>query len=220
MISKIDNCLFVHIPKVAGQSIESIFIERAGLTWNTRSQLLLRPNSEPKMGPPRLSHLTANEYVKYGYLSLDEYNKLYSFSFVRNPWARLFSEYQYRKYPFSFEDFLFKHFPSIGDDNYTTFEDKHRHIIPQSEFIFDENDKCLVNFIGRFENLDNDFSVVSEKITGKAQTLPHKNKTNGFISKIFRKRKLNYQEAYSDKGVEFVARYYARDIALFNYSFE
>ena len=53
MLSHQDKCLFVHIPKAAGQSVESIFVQRSGLTWQTRDALLLRPNKEPEQGPPR-----------------------------------------------------------------------------------------------------------------------------------------------------------------------
>ena len=37
MISDKYKCIFVHIPKVAGQSIEHVFLDLHGLTWETRN---------------------------------------------------------------------------------------------------------------------------------------------------------------------------------------
>jgi hypothetical protein len=45
MISYKRKCVFVHIPKCAGQSIESVFDNDAGLTWENRAPFLLRPNA-------------------------------------------------------------------------------------------------------------------------------------------------------------------------------
>ena len=65
MISHHQKCVFVHIPKNAGQSIEHVFINLLELTWETRAPLLLRRNEHPELGPLRLAHLKAEEYVKY-----------------------------------------------------------------------------------------------------------------------------------------------------------
>ena len=42
MISKAHKTIFVHIPKVAGQSIETMFLNDLNLKWDERSKLLLR----------------------------------------------------------------------------------------------------------------------------------------------------------------------------------
>ena len=61
------KCLFIHIPKVAGQSIESAFLSELGLSWEQRASLLLKKNSNPLKGPPRLAHLTCKEYIEHQY---------------------------------------------------------------------------------------------------------------------------------------------------------
>ena len=53
MISHKHKTIFVHIPKTGGQSVESVFIEDEGLTWDTRAPLLLRRNDD---GFPDLWH--------------------------------------------------------------------------------------------------------------------------------------------------------------------
>ena len=54
---------------MAGQSIEQVFLNSLGLTYETRKPLLLMPNAQPKIGLPYLAHLKADEYVKYHYIS-------------------------------------------------------------------------------------------------------------------------------------------------------
>ena len=224
MISETDNCLFVHIPKVAGQSVEAVFLARAGLDWGQRERFLLKPNTDPALGPPRLAHLTASEYIELGYLSETEFASMFSFAFVRNPWDRLVSEYLYRKYPYSFETFLLKHFPKAEDDDYTLGRDLYRHVIPQAKFLYNNEGELLVDFIGKFESLEEDFATVSEKITGERLTLPHKNKSGvSGLKKILgrsKQKKVHYSQYYTSKTQALVAELYRDDIRLFNYKFE
>jgi hypothetical protein len=206
------NCLFVHIPKAAGQSIEVFFLDLVGRTGETREALLLRRNWELDRGPHRLSHLTASEYVNCGYLDLPEFNSLFKFSFVRNPWDRLVSAYEFWravrkiKAP-DFKSFLFKYLPKANDG------DSSRHVIPQYQFLCDENGKLLVDFIGRFESLQTDFDAVCKNlnITEHSTTLPHRNRAIG---------RRHYAEYYDGESLDFVKTLYKRDIELFNYTFD
>jgi hypothetical protein len=203
------QCIFVHIPKVAGQSIEQFFLQLLGLSWQMRGPLCLRYNRDPKQGPHRLAHLTASEYVSCGHINQQEFNSYFKFAFVRNPWDRLVSEYEFRRNTLrcDFKAFLFRRFPS------TEPSDAYRHVLPQYKFLFDENGDKLVDFIGRFERLSTDFEIVRRRlhIGDTAGEFPHRNRAH------FRKP---YQEYYDDASREFVAGFYARDIDLFNYSFD
>lgn len=91
MISSKHKCIFIHVPKTAGQSIEQLFLKENNLTWEGRSPLLLKPNNDPAIGPERLAHLYANEYVKFNHISQADFDEFYKFSFVRNPFDRLVS---------------------------------------------------------------------------------------------------------------------------------
>jgi hypothetical protein len=46
------RCVFVHVPKSAGISIEHVFLGLLGLTWETRGPLLLRHNNDPRRDLP------------------------------------------------------------------------------------------------------------------------------------------------------------------------
>jgi len=225
MISPFDKCLFIHVPKVAGQSIEQLFLQRAGLNWQQREQFLLKHNQQPALGPPRLAHLTYREYVELGYLSTEQRNELFSFAFVRNPWSRLVSEYLYRDYRCSFKDFVLKHFPRVSDDDYTKGFDGYRHVMPQADFLIDEHGKLAVDFIGRFENLADDFSTLTTQLVGESLRLPHRNKTeikglSKLISRLKPKTaKPHYREYYDRETRDAVAQLYKTDIELFKYDF-
>lgn len=228
MISNYDNCLFIHIPKTAGQSIETVFLERAGLNWENRASFLLKPNNDPSKGPPRLSHLTAREYLSLGYISSEAFDAMYKFTVVRNPWDRLVSEYSYQKYPYSFKRFIFEYFPVPGQDNYEKNHGHYRHVMPQVEFVCDEHGELMVDSVVKFESLQKDFNEVAKAITGEAITLPHKNSTyaNPVVATLKRlvakkpAKKVDFREFYDNETKAWVAEYYADDIKTFGYQFD
>ena len=237
MISHLDKCLFVHIPKAAGQSIESVFVSRQGLSWQQRGALLLKPNQDPANGPPRLAHLTAAEYVRLGHMSEQQFGEYFKFSFVRNPWARMVSEFKYRQglgeqaYQGKFKDFLFKRFPLPSADNYALAKDGYRHVLPQWQFLYDEKGEQLVDFIGKFENLQGDFNRVCQRLQIPEQTLPHNNRNlaTGLRQRLLQKvrqqlpmlaNKRHYSAYYDNESQALIGRLYEKDIALFDYQFE
>ena len=235
MICDTPNCLFVHIPKTAGQSVEQVFLDLNHLSWaeSERSQLLLRPNNDPTKGPPRLAHLLAREYLSYGYVGSEEFSQKYKFSFVRNPWDRLVSEYLYaHRSLYDFREFLLHRFPVPEADNYDSCADGYRHVVEQYDFLYDQQGNCLVDFVGRFENLQSDFNKISqalslEPIPLKKQNTFEQNVTNFAIQQgqvkpgqSVKINKPHYSAFYDEETQAFVAARYARDIAHFGYCFE
>ena len=70
--------------------------------------------------------------------------------------------------------------------------------------------KILVDFIGKFENLQEDFNLICEKIKIK----------NFELEKINQYNHKDYKLYYSDKDIEKVYNLYKRDIEYFGYKFE
>ena len=229
MISHQHRCIFIHIPKNAGQSIEHVFLKWVSLTWKTRAPLLLRPNPDPAQGPPRLAHLKASEYVRCGHLDSQQFASYFKFSFVRNPWDRMASFYKYLGSPErqTFKEFLTGQFQS------KLWPAKYWFVGPQHEFIYDSQDRLMVDFLGRFESLQADFNSVCEKLGVPHTPVPHVNKSKlrrglrGLLQKILSRTAPGTQTAppsnadyYDEESVEIVSRLYRRDIELFGYTFK
>ena len=225
MLCEAYHCLFVHIPKTAGQSIERFFLERVGLAWENRAPLLLRPNADPRAGPQSLAHLTAAEYVELGYLSADDFARYYKFAFVRNPWQRLVSEYRYRDdyvRRYTFKEFVLQGMPRAG------WTDAYRHVIPQYDFLYDAQGRLLVDFVGRFEHLQADFDRVGERLGIAETALPHvnaariptlKSRVLGLLRGDLRPDHRPYTAYYDDETRAAVDALYRRDIETFGYAF-
>jgi hypothetical protein len=116
----------------------------------------------------------------------------FSFAFVRNPWDRLVSYVHGIRdtweIPIRFEE--------IG-------------CLPQVHYIMDDDGKPLVDFIGRYENLVEDFHTICVRIGIPTPPLPHLNRS------VHRQ----YRRYYDDSAKRLVAENYAADIARFGYSF-
>ena len=202
-ISKEHKCIFVHIPKVAGTSIEFVF----GMHGD-RDNVGLAPyenqvkNFDTLFGNG-LQHLTALEIRNL----VDDYNDYFKFAFVRNPWDRLVSSVFFNS---SFRNIIKK---ELSKDEFAKrvkmeLKRKRSHFIPQFNFLCDDNGEIIVDFIGRYENLDEDFNKVCE-INGLNLQLPHRMKTNH----------KKYTEYYNKDTEQLVADVYAKDIEYFNYKF-
>jgi DNA-directed RNA polymerase subunit H (RpoH/RPB5) len=230
MICEPYKCIFVHIPKAAGRSIEMFFFNRLGLDRDNeehRRQLLLNDNDDPTKGTEKLSHLSAAEYVACDYISQQNYDQYYKFSFVRNPFSRLVSEYRYRNFLShkSFKDFVMNKLPEPG------WDDKYRHIMSQSEMLYDTNGNLLVEYVGKFENLDEDFVCVCEQLGFRETRLPHINSSDKTSRDLRRKARnilhrnresglRRYTDFYDNETIDYVARLYQADIKNFSYSFD
>ena len=227
MICHKQRCVFVHIPKTAGQSIEQYFYDLNGISEKRKHTMLVSKNADPSKGPSRLAHMRAHEYVDYGHISAQQYKQYFSFAFVRNPWARLVSEYLHKKLDnkYTFKQFVFEGFPSKND-----FSDAYRHVIPQIDFILNNKGEQIVNFVGRFENLTNDFRHVCQALKLESCKLPHKNSTSSRRRSIERKVrhlfrtekriKKHYTEYYDQETIDKVADLYKSDIERFAYDFD
>jgi len=189
------KCIFIHIPKTAGVSVSASLLGK-GI-----------PNT------PALYYK-----VMFG---KENFNNYFKFSFVRNPFTRLISVYEFLQsggggpldekivatiQPYrSFKDFVLHYL------NKSTIK-IHRYFRPQHYFVCDSNYKLMINFLGRFEELEKDYEFIRTKI-GTGEPLKKLN--------ITKSKKVCLEEYYSsDKIIERVASLYSKDFELFGYSKE
>jgi hypothetical protein len=187
MISHKHKFIFVHIPKTGGTSVDSI-LSKISRNWNSKHHLIekYRKLADKKHG----------------------FENYFKFTIVRNPWDRLLSNYFYRKKGNRVQDLSFKKWITNSQDGNYSFENcLSRHT--QLDWISDENEEVVVDFIGRFENLQEDFDIICDKIGIPQQQLPHKKKG----------KHKSYIEYYNDKMKQIVAEKYAKDIEHFGYKF-
>jgi hypothetical protein len=206
MLSERFKTIFVHIPKTAGQSIEHVFLAKHGLGWDTRAPLLLRANHDPARGPKRLAHLYAREYVELGYVDGRAFDSFFRFSVVRNPYARVISQYRFkmqerRGEPLTLKEYIDQRvLPDSSDWEF-------HNMVPQATFVLDRGGKVIVDEILRFEDLPGAFAPVAQRIFGEAVKLPHVNRSTGpDVADEF------------DAGLKrLVYRRYEKDFDLFGY---
>lgn len=191
-----NRCIFIHIPKAAGISVSMSLFGNPGGHWRLEKYQIV--------------------------FSKCEFNNYFKFTFVRNPWDRLVSAYFYlKKGGINDRDRIWAEqnlssyvdFDSFVKDwvNRINIE-THIHFIPQFRFVCEPgSDIPKVDFIGYFENLEEDFCYVQKKL-GLTSSLMHFNKT---IDK-----KKDYREYYTEATREIVANVYRKDIQIFGYDFD
>ena len=212
--------MYYSIPKVACTTIKTCLaklenIDIKGLGVHTKNNAMKR--------------LTMKES------NIEQYKDYYRFSFVRDPWDRLFSCYKNKIYdpprffpksnPYYNEKGEFKDFiKRYGDLNFKDmqFEDfvdfvvqvpDHLcdpHFLPQHYYLEMER----INFLGQFENFQSDMFKVLKKISVDLD-----------LSDIISEKKQSsspgsYKDAYKDRTRALVAEKYAKDIELFNYTWD
>jgi hypothetical protein len=186
------KCIFIHIPRTAGSSLSTAINK-----GDRREKGYIE-------GP---IHFGKNWVVKeYGEDLWDEYFK---FSFVRNPWDRLLSQYTWRRA---------KNQDDVQERDFNEWvlwrstQTKKRETLTKQADTITCGNEIIVDFIGRYENLHQDYITLCKEIgISSPYELPHKhNKKSG---------RLPYNEIYTDVTRDIVKKYYSKDIGMFGYTF-
>jgi hypothetical protein len=124
------------------------------------------------------------------------------------------------------------------------WQDNYWFVGPQSDFVCNETGDIVVDFLGKFENLQTDFNQVCQHIRLPPTELPHINKSKiqkikpslnpkkvfNYARWLYRNTTIpsfktipsftNYQDYYDDESRALVAQLYRKDIELFGYEFD
>jgi len=189
------QCIFIHITKTAGISVSVSLLGES------------------------IGNMPALYYQAL--FGKEDFNKYFKFAFVRNPFTRLISAYDFLKdggggpldvdnievvKPYkSLEDFVMNYLtPSTAKAN--------RYFRPQHYFICDSDDKIMTDYLGRFETLEKDYEYIRNKI-GTGEPLKKLN--------ITKSKRLPVEHYYTSKEmIQKVISIYEKDFELLGYSKE
>jgi hypothetical protein len=203
MISFQKRFLFVHIPKTAGNSIQSVLRD-----YSEDELVALREEQDgvERFGlrNPKYKLRKHSTLAEYGAaLGEAEFASLYKFTCVRNPWDRMISLY-----------FTPTQNPAEWDRK--KFRKIIQKALPVSDYLsLNECERCNdpfenVNYIMRFENLAEDFRVVCAALNISPVTLPQYNRSD----------REHYSNYYDKNLRELVHARFAAEIERFGYTFE
>ena len=145
----------------------------------------------------------------------------FKFAFVRNPWDAQVSTYHYYKngrvhkkvnglgnvmHPLPKEDEL-TYYEKSQECSFKEWTMKYGKITIQSDLLNAEN--AEMDFIGKFENIQEDFNTICDKIGMNRITVPHKNASHHEP----------YQNYYDDEVKDYMKIKTKSDIERFNYKF-
>jgi hypothetical protein len=141
---------------------------------------------------------------------------LFKFAFVRNPWDLQVSSFHHirRERPHlmaqieTFDQFLRWKLDPVRPYQFhldTSIE-------LQSDYVVDLHGRQLVDFLGHYETLTEDFAEVCRRIGIAQPALPHRRQADD--------RGRDYRSYYSDDLAALVARHFEPDIRRFGYRFD
>lgn len=225
MVSHKHKCIFIHIPKCAGTSFENLlghFEGHSGREGQDHRSIRMLQTPIPvkkALGNSENIKELIRRYREYIRKHANPNNKLmvnerqfdqyFKFSIVRNPWYRLHSWYRnvmrdsihQKNYKIpaniSFEKFIMS-FAGTG------------FLRPQTYWLKDFDGKVKLDFIGKFESLDDSFMRISQALDISADGLPHNLKS----------KQIDISTDFTVKAVNFINDYYAEEIEMFDYSFD
>lgn len=220
MISRKYKCIFIHIPKCAGTSIErSLGMHSHGLVRDSQDhrrvitlERSIWPPARNSFKPMDFAHYVKQRAVaRRSGLSVptkSEWDSFYKFSIVRNPWARVFSWYRnvirdpiHRQYFNVSESCTFEEFADSQLDDWI--------LDPQLDWLKDSRGRIVMDYIGLFEDLPAAFAKVRKEIGIEDLELPS----------LLRAEPVDYRKQYSESLRKRVAEKYAEEIELFDYTF-
>jgi hypothetical protein len=202
MICHRRRLVFVHLRRTGGNSVEAalggiLLFDR----WFRRTEVwdnqLHRGRSWRKWD--RRGHRIHSTAAEIRALYPREFDRYFRFAIVRNPWEQMASLYG-RLHPHDgtfagFRDWLWQFSLARGT-------------VPQAS-LFDDDDRCLVDFIGRFEHLDEDFAIACDR-AGLPRIALSRTNAGG---------RVDMAAVYDAASIRIVERLFAADIDRFGYEF-
>jgi chondroitin 4-sulfotransferase 11 len=202
---------------IVSHSLRAIFISNPKTGSKSVEAALAQFQDEPsldnitRVGLYTQGHIPA--YELRGLLGDSIWDAYFKFAFVRNPWDWFVSQHFYNLQkreiphhvdgPLSIQEIL-RSYRFLRSYRGAQWVDP----ACQNAFVCDEGGQILVDFIGHFEYLLEDF-MITQSIIGCQADLLHVNASTH----------RHYEEYYDHETRELIRQLYRRDIELFDYDF-
>ena len=195
LVSFRDKFVYVGINKTATTTIEAVLKPRtnrlAQKYYKVRHQRLCD-------NKPAFKHMPAK--MARDLIGRRRWEAYFTFTFVRNPWARVLSEYTAHDHQGGSVLEGFHSWVKNGG-NWLARENN------MKRFVTDEHGQCLVDFIGRVESLEQDLtSVIDRKVL--SFDLRHRNVSA---------QKIDLSEAFTPEIQSIVYDWIREDLEYFDY---
>lgn len=216
MISHEHKCIFIHIPKCAGSSVEKAFnIDNSNNEANYNS--LFGWCDENKF---LMQHATPQQLLDSGLLTVNQWKTYYKFIIYRNSWSKSLSDYIYlfetSKILGKFSDYSKAYgvyYNKLHSDNSHKPIYEGSHLLKQKDFFYLDGD--LIEYDSAFSL--NDISLGFEKVARDLKL--HPDFFNVHINKSTIRVK-HYSLLYNSKRKKIIEKLYKDDIDFFDFTFE
>lgn len=213
MISHQHQCIFVEIPKTGSTSIRAILGSPPKAHLNIcqiRDEMRQYWTRYVGIGNRVLASLYLLRSDAYRCRrGQEQFDAYFKFGFVRNPWDRVVSLYHRKQGVQMHEHMSFAEFVDWIRYSSSTCV----HPVPhtnQLDWLVDPNGNLLVDFVGRFERLHDDWRTIAGELA-LPQSLPHRNRNPA--------ERRHYTEYYSERTRDVIGRKFRVDIDYFGYRF-
>lgn len=218
IISHTHRAIFIHIPKTAGTSITKLI--EPELRWNdlvlggTQFGERIQAAYRERFGLSK--HMPAREVRRI--VGADLWAAYFKFAIVRHPYTRLLSFYNWKRGAVSraAPDSPLWSWPAteafLKSSNFSEFI-RHEKFLssraawPQADWLCDESGTCLVDFVGRFENLGSAIQTVATRLRLPSVDLQVHNSSYAE----------NSPGDLMQGNYDFVRDFYRRDFEMFGY---
>lgn len=212
--------VFIHIAKTGGTSIKNILTTNEKFKVDESGWYLGNEHNKKKHDTvcDLFCHASIGETHKYLLSKHYDPKEYFAFTFIRNPWDMIVSHYEYYRQKMSKWKNLLNKIEAIKVDASLKSFENFFDVFAKKNTIKWINNRILINdsnvldFIGKFENIQEDFNTIAQKILKEDYQpieVPHENKT-------IRKP---YQEYYNETQKQWVEENFQKIIELGEYKF-
>lgn len=215
MISHKHKCIFIHISKCAGTSIEHAFgVNVTNYNAEENDDLF----GWDKKNNLWLQHATPQQLIDLNYIDRKQWNNYYKFIVYRNSWDRAYSDYKWIKevknISDSFYNFLHKKgkYKKILTDNSTNYY-VGDHLTSQKDYFFLDGKRINYDVEINFNKLESGFKKITKDLGLKTDFFKYN------LNRTKKNNKDHYSHFYNYRKKKIVENLYKDDIEYFGFEF-